>query len=282
MTPPPLTSDDPAQLEEGVEAGEDEDEAEAQNDADEIEEDQSPSSRRAQRTGQSSTSRRGSAIKLEDEDLDFDATPKRAGPSRISVSRASRSQATPNARDSPSDVASPSADASDQGSRFAARKRRGEEQLLLDDHLLPAEMRRTGHLAGKRGHPSAVKEEGEDEDEEEGEPDETEPVVDEDVEMEEDTAIEADEPALDDEKVAEEAVVEADVDDLEPPEGDDEKEDVTRCVCKREGESQHCHFHSALMNSFRHRHHDDPVRSLQCLATWALCWDLGRRRGARW
>jgi len=32
-----------------------------------------------------------------------------------------------------------------------ARKRRGEGQLLLDDHLLPAEMRRTGSLSGKRG-----------------------------------------------------------------------------------------------------------------------------------
>jgi len=42
------------------------------------------------------------------------------------------------------------------------RKRRGEEQLLLDDHLLPAEMRRTGSLNGKRGKGKEEEEEEED------------------------------------------------------------------------------------------------------------------------
>lgn len=34
------------------------------------------------------------------------------------------------------------------------RRRRGEDQLLLDDHLLPEEMRRTGKISGKRARES--------------------------------------------------------------------------------------------------------------------------------
>jgi len=86
-------------------------------------------------------------------------------------------------------ISPPSIERLDSAGR--ARKRRGEEQLLLDDHLLPAEMRRTGSLSGKRGK-------GKDgEEEEEGQ--------------------------------------EMDDEDGEGGDGEDEDE-VTRCICKTEGE----------------------------------------------
>lgn len=82
------------------------------------------------------------------------------------------------------------------GSR-QGRRRRGEEQLLLDDHLLPAEIRRT-----------ALAERAKKEEEEEVEVEEGEEEGEEDME-------EGDGPGEQEE--------------------DEEGKDITRCVCKREG-----------------------------------------------
>ncbi|WWD18550.1 hypothetical protein CI109_103003 [Kwoniella shandongensis] len=83
-----------------------------------------------------------------------------------------------------------------------ARRRRGEEQLLLDDHLLPAEIRRT--QAPKRDKSAGAVKDVEEE----------EPVVEDEVE---DAADEADD--------AEEDVIDVD---------EDEGKDITRCVCHQE------------------------------------------------
>lgn len=98
------------------------------------------------------------------------------------------------------------------------RRRRGEEQLLLDDHLLPEELRKTGALAGKRGqkeneaqtHIEEAKQEVQEASEvfEEDEDENIDPV--EDAEEEQDLTGEAEV-------------------------GDEEQKDVTRCVCKQDG-----------------------------------------------
>lgn len=87
------------------------------------------------------------------------------------------------------------------GSSSRHRRRRGEDQLLLDDHLLPKEMRKTGSLSGKRKGMA-------EKDEEEGE-----------------------------EGVSGQAGGDASGQSVEdPPEVEQESQDVTRCVCKRDGE----------------------------------------------
>lgn len=86
------------------------------------------------------------------------------------------------------------------GSR-QGRRRRGEEQLLLDDHLLPAEIRRTA-LAER-----AKK----------------------DVEKDEEEEVEVEEGEEEGEEDEEEG------DGLGEQEEDEEGRDITRCVCKREG-----------------------------------------------
>lgn len=81
------------------------------------------------------------------------------------------------------------------------RKRRGEEQLLLDDHLLPAEIRRTS--VAERAKKDAEKDEEEEADVEEG-------------------GEEGEEDEEEDDRLGEQ-------------EEDEEGKDITRCVCKREG-----------------------------------------------
>ncbi|WVQ80701.1 hypothetical protein IAT38_002806 [Cryptococcus sp. DSM 104549] len=88
------------------------------------------------------------------------------------------------------------------------RKRRGEEQLLLDDHLLPAEIRRTAADEGKRD------DNDEEEDAEEGEAEGDDEVKGEEEEEEAD---------------------EGEGEDFDDGEEDiEEGKDITRCVCKRE------------------------------------------------
>lgn len=72
----------------------------------------------------------------EEQEVDDDTTPRKATAAQDSAQVES-------------DVSPPPIERAD--SSKLNRKRRGEEQLLLDDHLLPAEMRRTGSLNGKRG-----------------------------------------------------------------------------------------------------------------------------------
>lgn len=112
-----------------------------------------------------------------------------------------------------------SGDSSNPNSRLG-RKRRGEEQLLLDDHLLPAELRRLGKIQGDR-----------------------------DRRLSRTAASDAFKRGTDEHaEVAEEAVVEDEdgEDEPEPPaEAEDagaddfssDDEEVTRCVCQRERES---------------------------------------------
>lgn len=94
-----------------------------------------------------------------------------------------------------------------------ARKRRGEDQLLLDDHLLPKEIRVAGgQIAPRREKPGGKKAAVEEQPKQE--------VVEEAPEPEE-----------------EEADVTADAtEDAEEGDEDDDGKDITRCVCKREGE----------------------------------------------
>lgn len=115
-----------------------------------------------------------------------------------------------------------------------ARKRRGEDQLLLDDHLLPKEIRVPGgQIAPRREKPGGKKAALEEQPKQE--------VVEEAPEPEE-----------------EEAEVAADAaEEVEEGDEDDDGKDITRCVCKREGEYQYV---SGLSLTSRHRRHDDPVR----------------------
>lgn len=98
-----------------------------------------------------------------------------------------------------------------------ARKRRGEDQLLLDDHLLPKEIRVPGgQIAPRREKPGGKRAAVEEPPKEE--------VVEEAPEPEE-----------------EEADVTADAaEDAEEGDEDDDGKDITRCVCKREGEYPWC------------------------------------------
>ncbi len=92
------------------------------------------------------------------------------------------------------------------GSSSWHRKRRGEDQLLLDDHLLPKEMQKTGSLSGKRkGGPARDDDEGDD------------------IEMDGQT-----------DTVTEEALAVDGVDEA-VEEDEEEGQDVTRCVCQRDG-----------------------------------------------
>jgi hypothetical protein len=101
------------------------------------------------------------------------------------------------------------------GSR-SARRRRGEEQLLLDDHLLPKEMRvhppkREKGASSKRSEP----------------PEDPEP----EPEKEE-------KPATKVAKVEPEEPAEPEAEEEEAGEDEEEEDDsaeITRCVCKREG-----------------------------------------------
>ncbi|WRT67862.1 uncharacterized protein IL334_004836 [Kwoniella shivajii] len=90
------------------------------------------------------------------------------------------------------------------------RKRRGEDELLLDDHLLPAEIRRT--------NTSAKKEKKEEVEEEEKR-------VEPEMEQEEE----------DEDDVGAGTGIEVEVDEEEEDEDEEEEvKDVTRCVCQKE------------------------------------------------
>lgn len=94
-----------------------------------------------------------------------------------------------------------------------ARKRRGEDQLLLDDHLLPKEIRVPGGQIAPRRDKSGSRK----------------------AVVEEQPKQEVVEEAPDPEE--EEADVTADVtEEAEEGDEDDDGKDITRCVCKREGE----------------------------------------------
>jgi hypothetical protein len=93
----------------------------------------------------------------------------------------------------------------------AARRRRGEEQLLLDDHLLPAELRRLGTTTSQRRKSTNMKEE-----------------VDSVAEGPKEVA-EAEQP---DDTTGEVEEEEGDGDEDE----EDQADEITRCVCKTEGE----------------------------------------------
>ena len=143
-------------------------------------------------------------VKVEPEDEDEDETPRktRNGHKRALV-------VPPSGGNTPS--ASTSASISDRGTSMAkqGRKRRGEELLLLDDHLLPEELRRIGGLAGKRERVGQGKEA------EEGEEEQIE--VDGAGQQEQEGEAEEDEGDDND---------------------DDQLPDITRCVCQKEGEFQ--------------------------------------------
>lgn len=120
------------------------------------------------------------------------------------------------------------------------RKRRGEEQLLLDDHLLPEEMRRTGKLTGKRGRDGEEIRKEDDVDfaeiyrnirnvqvEEDGVLPENE---DEELTKEDEEEEKADLPTTDQEE--EEVQQEDEEEDI----GDADDSEATRCVCERDSE----------------------------------------------
>ncbi|KAK8858658.1 hypothetical protein IAR55_002887 [Kwoniella newhampshirensis] len=92
-----------------------------------------------------------------------------------------------------------------------ARRRRGEELLLLDDHLLPAEIRRTGTMGAKKEKFSGAGKDAEAEDDEE--------------EMTAGNAEEAED---------EEDTGEGDAIDVDNEGDEEEGKDVTRCVCHQE------------------------------------------------
>lgn len=167
-----------------------------------------------------------------DDEEEEDDTPRRASSSRPGKRRASAMSA--------SDKASPAISRSGSGADLSgrhARKRRGEEQLLLDDHLLPEEMKRTGQLTGKRDRPvsgtvpTIPKKELEPDKESEDITDEPDEIDDADRPVEAPEVDAVDEDAEQGEDGQEEGAEDEDEDE----EGEDGGE-VTRCVCQREGE----------------------------------------------
>jgi hypothetical protein len=121
-------------------------------------------------------------------------------------------------------------------SQSRAKRRRGEEALLLDDHLLPPEIRHISQPSSRRGsyakeHLEEEKRKKEKEKEKEVPAPQPAPPV-EDVQMEE--------PPVEGEDETDDAEAEDDKEDKPRPIiWDDETfgGDVTRCVCHLEGES---------------------------------------------
>ena len=85
------------------------------------------------------------SVKLEPGD-DDEATPGRAKPIKLS---SALSVPTASGADTPTSGIED--ERAGSASRSQGRKRRGEEQLLLDDHLLPEELRRIGSGMNKKG-----------------------------------------------------------------------------------------------------------------------------------
>ena len=140
---------------------------------------------------------------------DAEETPKKPPPTRTSARR------TSHVKEDISEAAT-----SEAGGSGRSRRRRGEEQLLMDDHLLPAELRRTGGLSGRRGQTQSK-----DLDQPHAEEDMDGP---EEVDAGDDTLEPEDEEAEPGQAEGDEEAV---------PE-DGQQDDVTRCVCKRDGESE--------------------------------------------
>lgn len=95
-----------------------------------------------------------------------------------------------------------------------AKRRRGEEALLLDDHLLPPELRRSGPTAHKRKHSKGQ----------------------EDRLTEDGGKVKEDEEMGDGEEEVDVDPVQAVEEEEEDEDGDEDEQDVTRCVCQRDGE----------------------------------------------
>jgi hypothetical protein len=166
-------------------------------------------------------------------EVDEDATPTRRKDKKGGGGSGGRTRGV-----SPSGEATPtgSADGSrshraDSSSR-ASRRRRGEEQLLFDDHLLPAEMRKTGisALPARRGH------KGEE--------------ASNNLEA---MKVEEDDPVVEEPEGGAELEGETDP-GLDGEEEEEDQKDVTRCVCRQDGES-----HLVESADVRHRCHDDTV-----------------------
>jgi hypothetical protein len=121
-------------------------------------------------------------------------------------------------------------------SQSRAKRRRGEEALLLDDHLLPPEIRHISQPSSRRGsyakeHLEEEKRKKEKEKEKEVPAPQPAPPV-EDVQMEE--------PPVEGEDEIDDAEPEDDKEDKPRPINWDDETfggDVTRCVCHLEGES---------------------------------------------
>ncbi|ORX37343.1 hypothetical protein BD324DRAFT_625760 [Kockovaella imperatae] len=217
LTPPPPTSEDPANGDEEIGEGDqvmDGDEPDVQQSNKDTgptdgESDVWETYRRQRRAGVrgfGGSANGGQEVTQGDNvevvEMDEEETPRKK---RTSARKSSQ------VKDDPPEPASAS-DAGGSSSRGAARRRRGEEQILMDDHLLPAELKRSGGLTGRRGQAQSVKPESQAE--EAGEESRGG-----DGEEEDAGAVEAGEDA----DVDEEALAD-----------DDYKEDVTRCICKRD------------------------------------------------
>lgn len=127
------------------------------------------------------------------------------------------------------------------GSASRSRKRRGEGQRLLDDHLLPEEMRKTGSLTGKRGRSDAP---------EEGHGDEGM--------LEEDAVVDEDPQDAKDAEADEDQVIKENTEAHDHTADDEDPKDVTRCVCQSEGEL--AEFRYILpADANRWAGYDDPV-----------------------
>ena len=225
LTPPPPTSDDPPNnhaADEGLDEGPEIPEASSTGQAS-----QSQSGGTGQASEDWDTYRRhrgvrsfGVAAGENGEEDDDDETPKKSGPSRRSTRGGSQLDTL--------DFASPSeAGGSNQRS---GRRRRGEEQLLMDDHLLPAELR-AGRMTSRRGS-TRVKNEHDPEEEE-------------DVRVIEGKGsgsrqnsglLDLEPEGHDQPKELDNAVEEAAEAEDEGDLGEEEKEDITRCICKQDGE----------------------------------------------
>ena len=149
-----------------------------------------------------------SEVKVEpgEEDEDGDDTPQRYGKKR------SRMRPHHAGNDTASGE-TPASNSERVGSTGrAGRRRRGEEELLLDDHLLPPDVRKIGELVSRRVN----------------KPEST-------TEDEEPRRHDADRSKSGDQHV-DEAPIEGEDEGVTEVEYGDEREEMTRCVCRTEGE----------------------------------------------
>ncbi|KAI9634962.1 uncharacterized protein MKK02DRAFT_37837 [Dioszegia hungarica] len=164
-----------------------------------------------------------------DEAIDLEDTPKQQG--------ATRGRLVPPASAGTTPTDSATSERGGNARTSLGRRRRGEEQLLLDDHLLPEEIRRTGTLINRRKSQAAdqmeelakpVEPEAEEED---GDKEEEDTV---DVAVAEEQPAEKMEGAVEEEPLTDDIVEQSLVDPDEEDPGDEEGDEVTRCVCQLE------------------------------------------------